>query len=143
MARFFLVKNLARLYLLNSPITPIKDENKCVIIVKRTKDVEYIKKFINFLKNVLGFEVISAIGHQTTAKVLSAILGFEVPTQRISIELDRGDVAVAFALDTRLPEGKVLSEEELRRIIEDKKFSFYIIDVANCYETGGVTLHVI
>jgi hypothetical protein len=132
-----------KLYLLNSPITPIKDENKCVIVVKRTKDIDYVKKFTDFLKNKLGFEVISAIGHQTTAQVLSKLLGFEVPAQRISVEFDKGDVAIAFALDFRLPEGKVLSDEELKRIVEERKFSFYIIDVANCYETGGVTLHVI
>jgi len=128
---------------LNAPIAPIKDENKCVIIVKRTKDVDYVKKFVDFLKNKLGFEVVSAIGHQATAQVLSRILGFEVQAQRISIEFEKGDVAIAFALDFRLPEGKVLSEEELKHVIDERKFSFYIIDVANCYETGGVTLHVI
>jgi hypothetical protein len=131
-----------KLYLLNSPITPIKDEYKCVIIVKRTKDIDYVKKFTDFLKK-LGFEVISAIGHQTTAKVLSAILGFEIPMQRVSVEFNKGDVAIAFALDYRLPEGKLLSDEELKRIIDERKFSFYIIDVANCIEGEGVTLHVI
>jgi len=132
-----------KLYILNSPITPIKDGNKCVIVVKRTKDIDYVKKFTDFLKNKLGFEVISAIGHQSTAQVLSKLLGFEVPAQRISIELDKGDVAIAFALDYRLPEGKVLPDEELKRIIDERKFSFYIIDVANCIEGEGVTLHVI
>ncbi|MCL7388729.1 MAG: DUF1874 domain-containing protein [Thaumarchaeota archaeon] len=132
-----------KLYILNSPITPIKDGNKCVIVVKRTKDIDYVKKFTDFLKNKLGFEVISAIGHQTTAQVLSKLLGFEVPAQRISVEFDKGDVAIAFALDFRLPEGKVLSDEELKRIIDERKFSFYIIDVANCIEGEGVTLHVI
>jgi hypothetical protein len=130
-----------KLYLLNTPIIPLKPGVKCNIVAERTKDIERIKKRINVFKK-LGFEVVSAVGHQSTAKILSAILGFEVPAQRISVELNRDDVAIAFALDYRLPEGKVLGEEELKKIIEERKFSFYMIHVTECYETE-VQLNII
>ena len=50
--------------------------------------------------------VISAIGHVDTAKVLSSILGVEIPTNRINIHLKKGDsVYVAQIMGGRLPEG--------------------------------------
>jgi len=130
-----------KLYLLNAPIVPIRVGTKCTMIVERIKDIEYVKKKISVFKK-FGFEVVSAIGHKSTAEILSRILGFEVPAQRIGVELDRGDAAIAFALDYRLPEGKVLAEEELRKIIEEGKYSFYIIHVETCYETE-IQLNVI
>jgi hypothetical protein len=130
-----------KLYLLNAPIVPIRVGTKCTMIVERTKDIEYVKKKINVFKK-FGFEVVSAIGHKSTAEILSRILGFEVSAQRIGVELDRGDAAIAFALDFRLPEGKVLTEEELMKIIEEQRYSFYIIHVETCYETE-ILLNVI
>ena len=61
-----------------------------------------------------GFE--SAVGHDSTAALLSSILGIPVSTKRIAVKLSPGDRAVALKLEGRLPEGRVLSEEELRAI---------------------------
>jgi len=58
---------------------------------------------------------VSAVGHEATAKVLSRILGVEVPVNRIRIKMEPGDEAVVFRLHERLPEGKVLSAEELEK----------------------------
>jgi hypothetical protein len=121
-----------RLYLLDTPMVPMRVGMGCWLRVDRTKDVEYVKKMINILRK-LGYEVVSAIEHQSTAKILSAILGFEIPVQRVSIEPDRHDVAIAFVLDYQLPEGKVLTEEELKKIIEEQRYSFYIINVDACF----------
>ena len=50
--------------------------------------------------------VVSAIGHADTARVVSDLLGFEVPAQRISVALEPGDVlVVAQLIGGRLPEG--------------------------------------
>lgn len=65
-------------------------------------------------KSVLTNGFISAVGHEGTAKVLSTILGIPVPTNRVAITMQPGDRAIVFRLLTRLPEGKVLSEEELK-----------------------------
>ena len=125
------MKSMHKLYLLNAPIVPIPIEMYCTVYVMRTKDVNYIKKFIEFMRG-LGYEVVSAIGHESTAKVLSMLLGFEVPAQRQTITLTESDIAVAFALDFRIPEGKVLSKEELEQLIREDKISFYIIEVVKC-----------
>jgi hypothetical protein len=55
----------------------------------------------------------SAVGHQGTAEIMSRLLGTEVPMNRVAIQMQPGDRAVVFRLLTRLPEGAVLSAEEL------------------------------
>ena len=60
----------------------------------------------------------SAVGHEGTARVLSEILGVEIPAQRKFVKLQPGDAVLVFQLYERLPEGKVLSESEIREIVE-------------------------
>jgi len=55
----------------------------------------------------------SAVGHESTAKLLSCIFQLEVPCNRISIEMQPGDIAIIFRLNTRLKEGQVLNLNEL------------------------------
>ena len=66
-----------------------------------------------FLSND-GF--ISAVGHQGTADLLSRILEIKIPANRVSIKMAKGDVAIVFRLLQRLPEGTVLSEQELAKL---------------------------
>lgn len=50
--------------------------------------------------------VYSAVGHPDTANVLTDILGFEVPSNRVSVSLDESDeLFVAQIVGGRLPEG--------------------------------------
>ena len=52
------------------------------------------------------FWAVSCIGHENTAKLVSSILGREVPCQRINIRLEAGDIVyVAQLTGGRLPEG--------------------------------------
>ena len=46
-------------------------------------------------------DFISAIGYAETAEVLSAVLGVEVPAQRIEVRMAPGDEALVFRLKTR------------------------------------------
>ena len=64
------------------------------------------------LEEIKEAETISAVGHPDTASVISNIIGKEVPVNRISISLEKGDVLyVAQLLGGRLPEGcKTLPE---------------------------------
>lgn len=49
---------------------------------------------------------ISAIGHADTARIVSGILGYEVPANRMNVSLEEGDVLfVAQYKGPRLPEG--------------------------------------
>lgn len=60
----------------------------------------------------------SAVGHEGTAQALSALLGLEIPANRQAIALQPGDSAIlsAFPPGTRLPEGRVLSREEVEAL---------------------------
>lgn len=55
----------------------------------------------------------SAIGHQSTADVLSELLDIKVPVNRIVYEQDVNDIAVVFKLNSRAPEGVILSKLEI------------------------------
>ena len=68
------------------------------------------------VKDIIKDGFVSAIGHEATAKIISTQLGVQVPVNRISIKLTSGDVLVVYQLLTRLPEGKVLNEEEMKQV---------------------------
>lgn len=65
---------------------------------------------------LLHSKFVSAIGHEATAKLMSMLTSVEIPVNRISIKMLKGDFAIVFRLLQRLPEGKVLSIEELKKI---------------------------
>jgi hypothetical protein len=67
----------------------------------------------------------SAVGHQSTAEILSTLLETNVAANRISISLEKGDVLYVFQLLTRLPEGQVLSSEEIKAL----PFKFYKVEI--------------
>lgn len=55
----------------------------------------------------------SAIGHQASADFLSALLGIDIPANRVAVTMQAGDAALVLRLTERLPEGRVLSAEEM------------------------------
>jgi hypothetical protein len=59
---------------------------------------------------------VSAVGHVGAAEFLSRLLGVEVVVNRISVEMQPGDRAVVLRLKTRLPEGVVLTDEQMRSL---------------------------
>lgn len=60
---------------------------------------------------------ISAIGHESTAQIISTVLGMEVPMNRVNASFDNvGDLAVCFKLNSRPKEGAILSFEDLQEI---------------------------
>jgi hypothetical protein len=56
---------------------------------------------------------VSAIGHDASAAFLTALLGCEVPINRIAVTMAPGDAALVLRLKERLPEGKVLDAAEM------------------------------
>lgn len=80
------------------------------------------------VKNILGVnEWVSAIGHESTAQFLSMVLGMSIPFNRIEIKASPGDSIIVFQLLKRLPEGKVLSMEELKSI----PYRFFLVCFCN------------
>ena len=69
-----------------------------------------------------GYE--SGVGHQSTAQVLSTLLGVQVPANRVQVTLQRGQIGIVFQLMVRLQEGQVLSSEEVQRLYQEGKAKF-------------------
>lgn len=63
-----------------------------------------------------GIPVISAIGHESTAAILTELLRRPVPINRWEYRQEVGDLAVVFKLRGRPPEGKILTREEIEAI---------------------------
>ena len=61
-------------------------------------------------------EIQSAIGHQSTAEILTELLGIKVKTNRFEYSQKTGESALVFKLRTRPPEGKILTGEEIEEI---------------------------
>jgi hypothetical protein len=70
-------------------------------------------------KKILNGGFVSAVGHQSTADFLAGILDMPVPCNRVQVNMTAGDQAVVLRLRSRLPEGVVLSEEEMRGVDYD------------------------
>ena len=99
------------IYIFNSLIVPCDfnvNSEFTVYLKKISKD-----QAVEILKNN---NFVSAVGHQSTAEVLTAILGVHIPMNRIAVRMGKGDVGIHFFLKQRLPEGAVLGEEELKKL---------------------------
>jgi hypothetical protein len=103
------------IYILNTLVVPVNfDKYPSVQVLLTRISVDEAKQLLK-----QGF--VSAVGHEGTAQLLSKILGVNIPANRVSVWMEKGDVGVHFFLKTRLPEGAVLSEEQL------SKLSFWIV----------------
>ncbi|OFC30692.1 STIV orfB116 family protein, partial [Acidithiobacillus caldus] len=58
-------------------------------------------------------EFCSAIGHESTAQLLSQLLRRDIPFQRQTVAMEPGDDALVFRLQGRLPEGCLLTLSSL------------------------------
>lgn len=63
-----------------------------------------------------GKAIQSAIGHQSTADLLTALLEIPVAANRMTFKQTMDDLALVFKLNARPAEGKVLSHVELEEI---------------------------
>lgn len=64
----------------------------------------------------LATEVESAIGHASTAAMLSELLDTRVDQNRIEYQQQTGEAAIIFKLKSRPPEGKILDRDEIEEI---------------------------
>lgn len=90
------------LYLLNTPILTNYGEWRFTGPIS----IEQAKKLL-----VNGFE--SAIGHEASAQFLSKLLGVNVEMKRITVAMQAGDSALVLRIKSRLPEGKLLTKQEI------------------------------
>lgn len=59
---------------------------------------------------------VSHIGHDSTAAIMTELLGVDVPMSRVPYTQRAGDIALVFKLNGRPPEGRILSREEIESI---------------------------
>lgn len=97
-------------YVLNTMLIPLNfDEGNEYRIKVRKITIQEAKETLQ-----LGFE--SAVGHEGTAQLLSKLLNMNIPFKRTTVFFKRGDRGVHFFLKTRLPEGTVLTEQQLKSL---------------------------
>jgi len=65
---------------------------------------------------VKGVETDSAIGHESTAQVMTSLLGVEVAVNRQQFAQQLSQVALVFKLKGRAPEGVILNSAEIEAI---------------------------
>jgi len=63
-----------------------------------------------------GKEIVSAVGHQGTADILTDLLGQKIPMNRQVFKQELGQTALVFKLNGRPPEGVILNREEMEKI---------------------------
>ena len=96
-------------YILNTLIVPIDfSKYSSVTVTLRRVTVEEAKAIL------ASQPFTSAVGHEGTAQLLSKLLCVHILFNRQTIFMQPGDRALHFFLRTRLPEGRVLSEDELK-----------------------------
>lgn len=59
---------------------------------------------------------LSAIGHESTAQILTELLDVEIRMNRIEFVQQPQQVALVFKLNGRAPEGTILTAQEIERI---------------------------
>ena len=65
---------------------------------------------------VASEEYTSAIGHQSTAEILTELLDTTIPMNRINFEQQVSQKALVFKLHGRPEEGKILAKEDIEKI---------------------------
>lgn len=96
---------MSTLYLLNSPILPGFGRYEFEGPVAPQE-----------ARRLVADGFVSAIGHEATARLLTHILGQAVAVNRQRIHMRPGDQALVLRLKQRLPEGRVLSFEEISEL---------------------------
>ena len=88
-----------------------------------TISLDRAKQLMSQHINVYKVGVDSAIGHESTAAIMTELLGFDVPVNRQQFQQQPGQLALVFKLKGRPAEGKILSADE----IEDIGYEFKLM----------------
>jgi hypothetical protein len=107
------------IYLANSfSLNMLNIEDLYLIAIKKIS-LDFVKE------NLSKVDFYSCVGHKETAEFLTLLLDFEVKFNRENIKLEWGDKLIVFQLNERLPEGKILTKEELKNF----NYNFYYIEL--------------
>ncbi len=107
-------------YVLNTTVVPCEglwDVQKCTL--------EYARDLTGRKDHKGQPCFTSAVGHESTATLISTLLETAVPVNRIAVAPKVGDVLLCFKLKQRAPEGKILSVQEL----ENLGYEFFLMEL--------------
>lgn len=102
------------LYLLNTTVVPSNCDGYWEVRTISQSELDHLISELDHIINSNQF--ISAVGHESTASIMSTILGREVPVNRISVAPNEGDQLLCFKLNQRAPEGVILSKEQIEEL---------------------------
>lgn len=74
--------------------------------------LEEAKKMVVTNKDIL----VSGIGHESTATLLSNLFGISIPVNRVALKQSNDDVAICFKLNGRIQEGSILDLKTIQKI---------------------------
>ena len=94
-------------YLMNASVIPAGSDGIWEAVSIETESVRM---------SLQRFEWVSAVGHESSAQVMSKALRVEIPCNRIQVSPEPGDRLLCFKLNGRAPEGVVLNESQLLEI---------------------------
>ena len=107
-------------YLLSALITPFPaDEREAVFKLTRLS-LDEAREWVS-----KGFT--SAIGHESTAQLLSSLLGVPVAPNRVQVFLAPGDEALCVQFLVRFAEGHVAGLDELWQLYQQGKIQFVLV----------------
>ncbi len=101
---------MKRLIFFNAPVLTAYGEF-CFKLCSTEETKELIKKFESENK-----EIISAIGHEATAEIMSETLGYEIKMNRFTFKQTIDDTAIIFRLKKRAKEGEILERKDIEEI---------------------------
>lgn len=106
-------------YILSALVMPCTDDYFVIECQKITLDeaIAWVHKG----------EFISAVGHESTAQMLSKLLKADIKPNRIFVNMQKGDEALAIQFLERIQEGKVLDLVELLKLYKQGKIVFRLI----------------
>lgn len=111
-------------YLVNTFSLNMLKELDNVVITLYVKELSVEE----FCKELRG-NVISAIGHASTAAIINTLCSTNIVPNRVEVKLNDGDELIVFQLMLRPPEGKVYSIEELKQLLDRKQITFIKVRV--------------
>jgi hypothetical protein len=99
------------------------------IVVDKIDGLEFCSKITDFIEDE---ELINAVGHDATVNLINTLCGTKLQKNRIEIKVNDEDKLLIVSVKVRLEEGKILSDEEIRKMYEEGKVEFYKALVVRC-----------
>lgn len=101
-------------------------------VMTGSQDMIFLRRKINLAdakRLISNHEWQSAVGHSSTAEIISNLLGIDCPVNRFQYCQAPGEVALVFQLNGRPPEGKILTADEIETI----GYTWYSVQVCGLY----------